>query len=169
MINHKIHLSKRLVWFHSKIEGRLGWNTNRINENKILLQILFQAYFRAIDFEQIDKVISRIDQQERAKVKGLSAAQQRALAKLTNKYQSIFELQEQKRTLNVLVDKGLAGRGSGFYCVDYRLKPTANTTTTAPGKCADCGENDALTGESLCCVCIAKKNENPSCPEPIKI
>ena len=93
----------------------------------------------------------------------LSVAQGRAFKKLTHLYQSIFELDERKQTLDILVRKGVAINGPGLYITDYRL-PRLNTT--AAGKCADCGENDALESESLCRVCIVKNNGNPNCPEP---
>ena len=92
----------------------------------------------------------------------LSVAQGRAFKKLTHLYQSIFELDERKQTLDILVKKGVAINGSGLYITDYRL-PRLNTT--AAGKCADCGENDAETGESLCLICAGRVSKNLSQPE----
>ncbi len=44
----------------------------------------------------------------------LSQAQQRAYDKLTNKFQSAYDLQEYLNTLDILVSKGLADSFKGF-------------------------------------------------------
>ncbi len=87
----------------------------------------------------------------------LSVAQERAFKKLSYKYQSILELGEQKKTLDILVKKGLAINGKGLYSADYKVNLEKNEPSVL---CADCGENDAEIGESLCSACAGRVSEN---------
>lgn len=91
----------------------------------------------------------------------LSVAQKRALEKLSHQYQSILELGEQKKTLDILVKKGLAINGKGLYSADYKLKSEKNELFVL---CADCGEKEAETGESLCFICAGRVSKNLSHP-----
>ncbi len=93
----------------------------------------------------------------------LSVAQARALKKLSRQNQSILELGEQKKTLDILVKKGFAINGNGLFSADYQLKPKKNKFSVL---CADCGEKEAETGESLCFICAGRVSKNLSHPEP---